>query len=98
MTNKKTYSGEIHKLSIAAVKVEYSTPRAFRIGRMPDGSIVLQGAYLWTQGDLGGIDWRTIPVVNLDESGKEIPDQQSDQKNALHVVDFNHLVGTKNFI
>ena len=59
-------------LRIAPARVESAFPNAFRMARYPDGSMTLQGAYSWSQGDIGGIFWRDIPLVDVDELGNEI--------------------------
>lgn len=34
------------------------------------GSVTLQGAYSWSQGNEGGIIWKEIPEVAVDEHGR----------------------------
>jgi hypothetical protein len=46
-------------------------PHDFRIARRPDGSLVFQGAYRWWDDQYGtDVEWRDIPVVDVDEEGK----------------------------
>ena len=49
-------------------------PSDFRFARKPDGRLILQGAYHWhSETELsGGIEWKDLPVVDVDENGKEI--------------------------
>lgn len=49
-------------------------PRDFRFARKPDGKLILQGAYHWHSkcNQVGGVEWRDFPVVDVDENGKEI--------------------------
>lgn len=35
--------------------------------------VPLQGAYAWSQGDVGGVVWKDLPLVDVDEEGKELP-------------------------
>lgn len=47
-------------------RIESSTPGAYRLAKKPDGTLVLQGAYLWQQGFYkSGHEWRDIPTVDL---------------------------------
>ena len=56
----------------APARVESSFPNAFRLAQYPDGHVALQGAYSWSQGSEGGIFWKDIPTVEVDESGHEV--------------------------
>ena len=58
-------------ISLYASRVEEGTPRSFRLAHYPGGELVLQGAFFWHQGGDGGVEWRTIPTVELDEFGVE---------------------------
>ena len=49
-----------------AVKVEQNIPTAYRLARKKDGTIVLQGAYQWSQGLQGGFEWREVQMVDFD--------------------------------
>jgi hypothetical protein len=43
----------------------------FRVAQYPDGSKRIQGAYAWSQGSMGGVEWRDLPLVYVDMDGKE---------------------------
>ena len=58
----------------AAARVESPFPNAFRMARYPDGKILLQGAYAWSQGNEGGIFWKPLPVVDVDMEGHVLND------------------------
>jgi hypothetical protein len=47
---------------------------AIRLVQYPDGTQKLQGAYSWTQGFMGGVTWRDMPVVMVGISGQEFVD------------------------
>lgn len=64
---------EMQELKIAAARVEDTVPRGLRFAEYPDGSRRLQGGYAWSQGALGGVVWRDLPVVAVDARGQEIP-------------------------
>ena len=57
------------RMIISAALIEAPFPNAFRIAEYPDGSQELQGAYVWSQGSIGGITWKGLPVVQVDEDG-----------------------------
>lgn len=38
----------------------------------PNGKVVVQGAYAWSEGSMGGIIWKDLPLVCVDDDGKEI--------------------------
>lgn len=61
-------------LRIAPARIEAHFPNAFRIARFPGGREELQGGYAWSQGKEGGIFWKALPVVFVDEAGMEYPD------------------------
>jgi hypothetical protein len=42
-------------------------PISYRLGRRA-GEMVLQGAFQWAEGGKGGVEWRDMPTVDLDES------------------------------
>lgn len=50
------------------------TPRSIRIAQYPCGERRIQGAYYWSQGTEGGIDWMDIPIVKVNIQGKAIPE------------------------
>ena len=41
-------------------------PIGYRLGRR-NGELTLQGAYQWAQGLEGGVEWRDVPTVELDD-------------------------------
>ena len=56
----------------APARVESPFPNGFRMAQYPDGSLRLQGAYTWSQGSIGGITWRDMPIVQVDDSGQVV--------------------------
>lgn len=56
---------------VSAARLEAPYPCALRMAKYPDGSLRVQGAYSWTQGSEGGLLWRDLPVVAVDEAGRE---------------------------
>ena len=44
-------------------RVENPTPSDYRLAKKPDGTLVLQGAHFWQQGQYSGYEWRDIPTV-----------------------------------
>lgn len=58
-------------LSVAPVRVDSNSPNAFRMAVYPDGSARVQGAYAWSEGSIGGVEWRDLPVVFVDMDGQE---------------------------
>lgn len=52
-----------------AARVGSYTPAAYRLIQRA-GELTLQGCYIWQQGEMGGKDWRDIPTVNEQETGK----------------------------
>ena len=56
-----TYIGET-----APVRTERTAPDAYRLGKKPNGELVLQGAYMWEEGNKYGHEWREIPTVDID--------------------------------
>ena len=50
---------------IVAAKVDGMTPVLYRLGKKPDGTIVLQGCYVWTRGTEYGQEWKDMPTVEL---------------------------------
>lgn len=60
-------------LVIAPARVEASYPNMLRAARYPNGEIRIQGAYAWSLGDEGGLVWRDLPLVEVDEEGQEVP-------------------------
>jgi hypothetical protein len=50
----------------AARRVESNFPSGYRLARDKAGVLSLQGAFHWSEGLNGGIEWRTIPTVEID--------------------------------
>jgi len=46
-------------------RVESTTPSCYRLGRKPDGTLVLQGLYFWHQGRTTGYVWSDIETVDV---------------------------------
>ena len=57
---------------VGPARIEAAFPNGFRIAEFPDGSRELQGAYAWTQGTQGGIVWKPVPLVQVDEQGEVV--------------------------
>ena len=53
-------------------RIEAAFPNGFRMAQYPNGGVRIQGAYAWSQGDLGGIIWKDLPLVQVDGDGQEI--------------------------
>ena len=52
--------------TIGPVKSESLIPSSYRLAYTPEGEMVLQGAFHWTQGfAMGGFVWKTIPTELL---------------------------------
>jgi len=50
-----------------SIGIESSNPTQYRLAQKKDGTLVLQGAFQWHQGDIGDcIGWKDIPTVKLD--------------------------------
>lgn len=57
---------------VAPARIESQYPNAFRQAMYPNGKVVVQGAYAWSEGSMGGIIWKDLPLVYVDDDGKEI--------------------------
>lgn len=57
---------------VAPARIESQYPNAFRQAMYPNGKVVVQGAYAWSEGSIGGIIWKDLPLVCVDDEGKEI--------------------------
>jgi hypothetical protein len=57
---------------IGAARMESKAPNMFRQAVYPSGKVVVQGAYAWTQGNEGGVVWRDLPLVKVDDEGNEL--------------------------
>jgi len=52
--------------SVAPVRYERNAPDFYRLARMKDGTLVLQGAFYWQQGWTStGHEWRDVPTVDI---------------------------------
>lgn len=58
-------SGVSMFVSAAPARIEKTAPDGYRLARKQSGELVLQGAYMWTQGRDYGHEWRDIPTVDL---------------------------------
>lgn len=50
-------------VTIGASKVKSLQASSYRLLQKADGTIVLQGAFGWTEGVNGGYDWEDIPTI-----------------------------------
>lgn len=66
------FSFEAGHFVIAPARIESQYPNMFRAARYPHGAIRIQGAYAWSQGNEGGVIWKDLPLVNVNEKGQEI--------------------------
>lgn len=64
---------EYFNVGVGDIKVLADQPIGFRIACFPDGRQELHGAYPWQQGCLGGVLWKEIPRVQVDEDGVALP-------------------------
>lgn len=48
--------------TIGAARTEYLQPVEYRLVKKRDGTLVLRGAYKWTEGWRSGHEWRDIPT------------------------------------
>lgn len=53
-------------MRVTAARVESGTPASYRLARKPDGELILQGAFQWSEGCNNGIEWRDIPTLILE--------------------------------
>lgn len=44
----------------SAARVESTAPNGYKLKRKASGEYVLMGAFQWTQGTMGGIEWREL--------------------------------------
>lgn len=50
-----------------------ATPSALRVAQYPDLSTRIQGGYpITVDGVFQGLDWADLPLVEVDEKGKEL--------------------------
>ena len=50
-------------VNMGAAKMRSNQPIAYRLMQKSDGTMVLQGAFYWTEGSNGGHDWEDIPTI-----------------------------------
>ena len=50
---------------LTASRIVESTPRAYRLAKKPDGTLVLQGSFMWYEGCDCGTSWKDIPTVEI---------------------------------
>ncbi|WMC09564.1 hypothetical protein PU634_10590 [Oceanimonas pelagia] len=55
---------------IKPARIYNNMPSTFRLALYPDGRKVIQGGYVWSEGFQSGIEWKDLPVVEVDEHGK----------------------------
>ena len=60
MNEPQTIATLLHGLTAARAE---RAPSAYRLLKKKDGEVVLQAAIPWTQGQTGGVEWKTIPTV-----------------------------------
>ena len=56
---------DINPLDLGPTRAESSTATRYRLGRKPDGELVLQGWYFWYEGAKTGYEWRDIETVSV---------------------------------
>lgn len=56
-------------VTITPARIEAPFPNGFRMAQYPDGSMELQGAYIWSEGWVGGVIWKPLPIIQVDEHG-----------------------------
>jgi len=53
---------------IAPVRVEHPVPIEYRLAHKADGSLILQGKFVWQKGFVeSGFEWRDIPTVEIEK-------------------------------
>lgn len=57
--------GTLPGMRAGAARVVELSPREYRLAQDPWGKLTLQGAYRWSEGREGGVEWRDIPTVSL---------------------------------
>ncbi len=65
-----TYATSID-IGFKAARIEQALA-AVRLVEYPNGSHRLQGAVKWSEGTMGGVEWRDLPLVKVDDNGKEV--------------------------
>lgn len=63
-----------YKVGVAAgSRIVDKYPKTLRRVVYPSGREALQGAYQWSQGFDGGIEWHDLPLIKVDAHGRELP-------------------------
>jgi hypothetical protein len=55
--------GKFYISNVNQSKLRSAIAREYRLLQKTDGTIVLQGAFGWTEGVNGGFDWEDIPTI-----------------------------------
>ena len=55
----------LHGILVGPARIEHGSPAEYRLAKKPDGTLTLQGAYYWEQGDDYGHEWRDIETVEI---------------------------------
>lgn len=57
----------IKAANLADIETRTNEPVKYRLGRRPNGELVLQGAYYWQNITKGtnGLDWEDLPTIDL---------------------------------
>lgn len=50
-------------LGIGPARCESTEPKEYRLAVTQSGEYVLQGAFYWSEGLSGGVEWRNLPTV-----------------------------------
>lgn len=58
--------------TLKPIRSESTQPCVFRYARYPNGDLRVQGGYMWHEGWSGGIVWRDLPIVDVDDDGNEL--------------------------
>jgi len=64
---KNLVSTSSEKVSLNTIRTEESIPHAYRLVKKPDGTLVLQGSFLWYERLNCGTSWKDIPTVEIGE-------------------------------
>lgn len=68
-TTLSNSSGEVYDYGIVQeARIDSTIPSAYRLAKKQDGELVLQGAYIWSQGHNYGHEWRDIETVEHESS------------------------------
>lgn len=72
MSDEKITTILTSDLGYVACHIAETTPFTVRMAQYPDGSRRIQGAYRWSKGFTGGVEWRDLPMVQVNEHGQEV--------------------------